>query len=66
MKTNKTRKTKELSNNNIVIYHSVSIQRLKSGIIQGWQSLLVYFERQTMYHEYIKMQTCKYVINVQK
>ena len=22
---------------------------------QGWQCLLVYFERQTMYHEYIKM-----------
>ena len=22
---------------------------------QGWQRLLVYFERQTMYHEYIKM-----------
>ena len=22
---------------------------------QGWQGLLVYFERQTMYHEYIKM-----------
>jgi hypothetical protein len=45
-------------------YDSVSIQRLKSGIIQGWQSLLIYFERQTMYHEYIKMQTCKYVIMV--
>ena len=54
-----------LKKTNIFIYHSVNIQRLKTGVIQGWQSLLVYFERQTMYHEYIKMQTCKYVINDQ-
>jgi hypothetical protein len=51
--------------NNIFIYHSVDINRLKSGVIQGCQCLLVYFECQTVYHEYIKMQTCKNVMHEQ-
>jgi hypothetical protein len=27
---------------------------------QGWQCFLLYFERQTMYHEYIKMSSHEY------
>ena len=51
-----------------LLVYTLNVKQCIMNILkcQGWQCLFVYFERQTMYREYIKMQTCKYVINVQK